>query len=78
MVNTRSGNGVDQPTGIPSGRARASQAPPPPPRAEMGDPQQNDMQALIAAQTQLLQTMATQMTNMQNQINHQQQQIQHQ
>ena len=39
----------------------------------MGDPQQNDMQALIAAQTQLLQTMATQMTNMQNQINHQQQ-----
>ena len=44
----------------------------------MGDPQQDDMQALIAAQTQLLQTMATQMTNMHNQINHQQQQIQHQ
>ena len=72
MVTTRSGNGVDQPAGIPSGRARASQAPPPPQQADMGDPQQNDMQALIAAQTQMLQTMATQMTNMHAQINHQQ------
>ena len=79
MVNTRSGSGVDQPAQVRPGRARASQAPPQAPApAAMADPPQNDMQALLAAQTQLIQAMAAQMTNMQAQINQQQQQFQQQ